>query len=108
MYTLTNTDLVILGKDEDDYLAILIKKNSSTFNADALLEDLSASADKVNISDEEEESELSALLNRYDILEIWTSEEIQELTDQGELDPDDLHSSMLEYFLEDDEDLDAQ
>jgi hypothetical protein len=104
MIPFENTDLKVVGweynDDEQILLFILLpKKASEVFNSDDFIRQLST-LENSSLSEEIKDEKYEVLLEQYEILEIFEQEEISELTEKGEIDPEDIHQSLYEFLKE--------
>ncbi|HKJ33576.1 MAG TPA: hypothetical protein VKA34_17200 [Balneolales bacterium] len=104
MINFNQTDLKIVGweidKDEKILLFVLIDKNNiDKYNIDDFMNEVLALETSL-LSEEDKDQEYDELLERYGIIEVFDQEEISELTESGDIDPEDLHSSLYELMRE--------
>lgn len=100
-----HTDLKIIELEtEDDTVAriylLLDVTEEKEFDTDNFVTEL----DKVIPVMDRNPNAFDKLLDRLSILEIFDQEDIEELIDQGIIDPDDLHTSLYEFLLTENDD----
>ena len=102
MYNFEDTDLKIagweIGEDQKIMLFILLdKKNIDKYDLDGFMNDI-LSLELLTVSEEEKDKRYEDLLDRYGIIEVFDQEEISELSENGNIDPDDLHYSLYKLI----------
>lgn len=99
------TDLKIIELEtEDDTVArlyLLIEVNpDEEFSTEKFVEEL----DKVLPIMDKNPNAFDNMLDKMSVIEIFDQEDVEELIDQGIVDPDDLHSSLYEFLLTENDD----
>lgn len=102
-----STDLKIIAWDEDNgtqrrFYILLDKKKSGSFDPYELLENMHQI--EHNLSGENEKDQaFDDLMESGGIIEIFEDEEIHELIEENEIDPEDLHQSLYDLVAEESE-----
>lgn len=99
MIAFEKTDLKIIELEtEDDGVArlyLLIETvEDVVFDMQKFIDDMDAVMPQVD----KNETIFDAMLSRNNVLEIFDEEDIEEMIDEGELDPEDLHQSIYEFY----------
>jgi hypothetical protein len=99
MKAFENTDLKIIELETEDggvaRLYLLIETIEGTeFDMQKFIDDMDEVMPKVD----KNPNAFDEMLNRNNVLEIFDEEDIEEMIDEGELDPEDLHQSIYEFY----------
>ncbi len=104
MIKLEETDLILVNIDEEDpefYVAFLLEKGKvATFDAQSFMNDLGAIDDSEK-DDELVDVEISELMHKWGVLEMFDKSEIEELSADDLIDTSALHESLYEVFITD-------
>lgn len=104
MISYDDTDLHIFtieSNSEDStslYLLMYADKRQS-LNIESILDELRAIVESDN-SDDQKDEDYEELLERMGIIEIFDQDEIEDLTDDGFIDPEDLHYSIYQIVAD--------
>lgn len=100
MIPFENTDLHIVEIETEDgsdtrLYFLLNQSELNTFDPQLFLDELDLVMPKV-----EKNPELfDSLLEKFNVLELFDQEDIEELIDEGMVDPEDLHQSLYDFYL---------
>lgn len=105
MITLEQTGLLTYTAEtedgHEDFFAILIEKsNEESFSIDDFMAELS----KIEADDNDKLDEaIIDVMDKFSVIEMFDQDDIDELTEEGRIDPEDLHSSLFEVYSEEQE-----
>lgn len=104
MVNFEHTDLKIIGWEIDDKQKLLLyvlldKNNADKFDIDHFMNEI-LSLELENISEEIKDNKYELILDKFGIIEAFDQDEISDLTQQGEIDPEDIHQSLYELVKE--------
>lgn len=105
MIPLENTSLLTYTAEDEDgneeFFALMIEKSKEeSFDIDVFMKDLN---DIETEDDDALEEAILDVMDKYSVIEMFDQEDIDELTEEGRIDPEDLHSSLYEVIVEEKE-----
>ncbi|TNE71665.1 hypothetical protein EP331_08990 [bacterium] len=105
MIPFENTDLHIIELESDDnVITRLYLLNEVVEGVDFSVDDFVAEMDEVLPKADTKPELFDQLLDRMNVIEIFDQEDIEDLIDEGFVDPDDLHQSLYDFLATEDED----
>ena len=104
MISFNNTDLHIFTVENDledstSLYLLMYADKQQNLNIESLLDELRALVESDKIDDQKDE-DYEALLERMGIIEIFDQDEIENLTEDGFIDPEDLHYSIYQIVAD--------